>query len=110
MTSPVLTPAPLLWAAATDALWVASSEGNFVGTVELVEDRYVALDGTGAPIGVNGTLAGAQERIVAHFEAFPQAPSRGSFAAVARRMQRRLRRSRATAGWRRGIRRTDLAA
>lgn len=104
------TTTTLAWAAATDALWVASSEGNFIGTVELVEDRYVALDGTGAPLGVNGSLEGAQERLLVHLETAPQPPASRSLAAVARRMRRRLRRTRATAGLRRGSRRTDLAA
>lgn len=110
VSTPVTTPAPLLWAAVTDALWVASSGGDFVGTIELVEDRYVALDGTGSPIGVNGSLAGAKERIAAHLESAPARPAGRSFAAMARRVRRRLHRSRMTAGWRRGVRRTDLAA
>jgi hypothetical protein len=90
MVTPDASPAPLLWAAATDALWVASSGGNFVGTIELIEDRYVALDGTGAPLGVNGSLAGAKERVAAHFELAPIAPVR-RFGAVTRRMRRRRR-------------------
>jgi hypothetical protein len=91
MTTPDLPRAPLLWAAATDALWVASSEGNFMGTIELIEERYVALDGTGAPLGVNGSLAGAKDRVAAHVEAMPTIAPVRRFGAVARRMRRRRR-------------------
>lgn len=50
------------WVAVTDGLWVASAEGDFVGTIERVEERYVAVDGRGATMGVNGSLAGARAR------------------------------------------------
>jgi hypothetical protein len=91
VTTPDASPAALVWAAATDTLWVASSAGNFVGTIELIEERYVALDGTGSPIGVNGSLAGAKERIAAHVETMPSIAPMRRFGAVARRMRRRRR-------------------
>lgn len=56
---------PIRWAAVTDDLWVASRGGDFVGTVERIENRFVAIDGRGAPVGVNGSLSGAQFRLEA---------------------------------------------
>jgi hypothetical protein len=50
------------WVQVTDELWVASGGGVFVGTIERVEDRYIAVDGHGTPIGVNGSLDGAKDR------------------------------------------------
>jgi hypothetical protein len=85
---------PILWVAVTDDLWAASRRGDFVGTVERIENRFVAIDGRGAPVGVNGSLAGAKLRL----EAGPaDAAQRGP--SLVRRLRRpplrrpRLRRS-----------------
>lgn len=63
MSSATESSDPILWAAVTDDLWVASRGGDFVGTVERIENRFVALDGRGAPVGVNGSLDGARQRL-----------------------------------------------
>jgi hypothetical protein len=54
--------AETVWVQVTDELWVAQSGGDFVGTIERIEDRYIAVDGHGTPIGVNGALEGAKAR------------------------------------------------
>jgi len=60
--TPAVAAAATTWVQVTDELWVASSGGEFLGTIERVEDRYIAVDGHGAPIGVNGSLVGAKSR------------------------------------------------
>jgi hypothetical protein len=60
--TPAVADATTTWVQVTDELWVASTGGEFVGTIERVEDRYVAIDGHAQPIGVNGSLEGAKAR------------------------------------------------
>jgi hypothetical protein len=50
------------WTQPAEELWIASAEGHVVGRIELHEDRYVAIDGRGYPIGVNGDLETAKVR------------------------------------------------
>jgi hypothetical protein len=59
---PAAAAAAAAWVQVTDELWVASTGGEFLGTIERIEDRYIAVDGHGTPIGVNGTLDGAKTR------------------------------------------------
>ena len=93
------SPKALAWVAVTDDLWVASQAGNFVGTVERVESRFVAIDGRGAPLGVNGDLDLAKARVREHFETHGlekvRRSRRGS--AIDRRVRRFVRRT-ASAG------------
>jgi hypothetical protein len=63
MSSTIAPSDPIVWVAVTDDLWAASRGGDFVGTVERIENRFVAIDGRGAPVGVNGSLEGAQRRL-----------------------------------------------
>ncbi|MGN6325326.1 hypothetical protein [Pseudolysinimonas sp.] len=60
--TPAVADAATTWVQVTEELWVASAGGEFVGTIERVEDRYIAVDGHGTPIGVNGALEGAKAR------------------------------------------------
>jgi hypothetical protein len=60
--TPPVADAATAWVQVTDELWVASAAGEFVGTIERIEDRYIAVDGHGTPIGVNGSLDGAKAR------------------------------------------------
>jgi len=60
--TPPVADATTAWVQVTDELWVASASGEFVGTIERIEDRFIAVDGHGTPIGVNGSLAGAKAR------------------------------------------------
>jgi hypothetical protein len=80
---------PILWAAVTDDLWVASRGGDFVGTVERIENRFVAVDGRGAPVGVNGSLSGAQFRL----EARPTGRTQRGPSLVSRLRRPRVRRT-----------------
>lgn len=66
---------PIQWAVVTDDLWVASRGGDFVGTIERIEERFVAVDGRGNPLGVNGSLAMAQLRLEAPAETARRMPS-----------------------------------
>jgi hypothetical protein len=78
------------WTSVTGDLWVAAAGGDFLGTIERIEDRFVAIDGRGAPLGVNGSLEGAKQRLEAVVAFGPAAsrPSRGPFRAMARRLRR----------------------
>jgi hypothetical protein len=85
------TPAsPIAWTSVTGELWVAASGGDFLGTIERIEDRYVAIDGRGAPLGVNGSLDGAKQRLeaVVFFGEADAAGRQGPFRAIARRLRR----------------------
>jgi hypothetical protein len=78
------------WAQVADDLWVGSADGNFVGRIELVEERYVAIDGRGDPLGVNGSL----EMALLRFEGWqPQLGVRTTprFARLRRRFTRARR-------------------
>lgn len=83
----LLSPAPatvsVTWVPVTESLWVASLDDNFVGTIECVEKRYVAVDGFGATIGVDRSLDAARARVAAYLEA-PPAASGGRRTAVRR--------------------------
>jgi hypothetical protein len=83
-------PAPIGWTSVTDDLWVAAAGGDFLGTIERIEDRFVAIDGRGVPLGVNGSLEGAKQRletVVLVGTGASPAP-RGPFRAIARRLRR----------------------
>ncbi|MBN9605815.1 MAG: hypothetical protein J0G30_04320 [Actinomycetales bacterium] len=51
---------PVAWAPADRGFWVASDADGFVGTVEEIGDRYVALDGFGIEIGRADSLLDAK--------------------------------------------------
>ncbi len=54
--APAATTVGPSWVQVTDGLRVASTADEFVGTVERIDERYIAVDGHGTPIGVNGSL------------------------------------------------------
>jgi hypothetical protein len=88
--TPPVAAAATAWVQVTDELWVATAAGEFVGTVERIEDRFIAVDGYGTPIGVNGSLDGARTR----FDDLPREPGLpetrlGPIARLADRMRRR---------------------
>jgi hypothetical protein len=50
------------WAQVSDELWIATVGEQVVGRIELVEDRYVALDGRNVMVCIAGALEVAQSR------------------------------------------------
>jgi len=57
-------PAAPAWTPVDDGLWVASANGEFLGTVELRRPgAYVAVDAHGADIAVCETLDAAKQRV-----------------------------------------------
>lgn len=53
-----------VWSSVDDGFWVASAPRGFVGTVELVDGGFVAVDAIGIEIGRYDELADAQSAVV----------------------------------------------
>lgn len=54
---------PTTWIQVSEDLWTANTGGDFVGTVERIGDRFLAVDDHGMPLGWSGTLGLAQARL-----------------------------------------------
>lgn len=57
-------PASVIWAQVEPAFWVASTRGEFVGTVERVDGLYRARDSRAAAVGDFADLASAKRRVL----------------------------------------------
>jgi len=53
-----------MWVQVAEDLWTANTGGEFLGTVERVGDRYIAVDDHGMPVGSAATLELAKVRLV----------------------------------------------
>lgn len=53
----------VVWACVTRGFWTAHTDGDFLGTIEQVETRYVAADAYGNVVGVVGSLDVAKARV-----------------------------------------------
>jgi hypothetical protein len=57
-------PAGASWSQVGPALWVASTRGEFVGTVEEVDGRFVACDHHAVEIGIHADLQAAKQQVL----------------------------------------------
>jgi hypothetical protein len=57
-------PAGATWTQVSPSLWVASTQWEFLGTVELIDGRYVAFDGLSLEVGSFEELDEAKREVL----------------------------------------------
>lgn len=57
-------PRTCTWVQVSEDLWTANTGSDFIGTVERIGDRYLAVDDHGMPLGTSATLELAKLRLL----------------------------------------------
>jgi hypothetical protein len=64
LESPVPVPAGASWTLVGTHLWVASTRGEFIGTVEQIEESFVGCDGHAIEVGRFADLETAKRQVL----------------------------------------------
>jgi hypothetical protein len=64
LETPVPAPAGPTWSRVSPTLWVASVQGEFIGTVEQLGDSFVGCDGHAFEVGTFADLEAAKQQVL----------------------------------------------
>jgi hypothetical protein len=64
LENPVRVQAATTWSRVSPTLWVASTDGEFVGTVEQLGERFVGCDGRALEVGTYADLETAKQQVL----------------------------------------------